>query len=70
MKKRLAYILTIFFLAFSFSLVTTSCGSNKTGCPINEEAHVKPDRKGRLPKKEGQQHLFSKKARKRMKKKS
>jgi len=70
MNKRLLFFFSIFFFAASLSLTTTSCGSNKTGCPINEEAHVQPNRKGKLPTKGGEQHLFSKKARKRMKKKN
>lgn len=45
------------------TLSTSSC-SRKTGCPINEEAHVKPNKKGELPMGGGRTNLFPKKMRK------
>jgi hypothetical protein len=36
-----------------------SC-AKKTGCPINEKAHVKPNGKGEYGKKRGKSNLFPK----------
>jgi hypothetical protein len=52
------------FLAFAV-VGLTSCGSNKTGCPVNENAHVKTNSKGELPTKRGKSNLFPKNMRKR-----
>jgi len=35
-----------------FMISNSSC-NRKTGCPVNENAHVKPNRKGELPTKGG-----------------
>ena len=43
-------------------MVTTSC-SKKTGCPINENAGVKANKKGALPSRRGKSNLFPKKMR-------
>jgi hypothetical protein len=58
MKKRNFSLLFVFALA-AFLISAPAC-SPKYGCPINEEAHVKPDRKGKLPTKGGRSNLFPK----------
>lgn len=60
--KKSWFILALFasFLAFQ------SCGSNKEGCPINDDAHVKMNSRGELPTKGGKSSLFSKKMKKKM----
>lgn len=50
-------ILALTFLVFSLG-ISTSC-SPKTGCPINDEATAKVNRKGELSKKRGKSELFS-----------
>lgn len=45
--------------------ISSSC-SRKTGCPAYEEAHVKPNKKGKLPTKGGSSNLFPKKMRKKV----
>jgi hypothetical protein len=58
-----------FLIISSLGLVVSTQSSCKTkeGCPINEEAHVKPDRKGNLPSGGGRSQLFPKNMRKKMK---
>ena len=52
---------------FCFTTISTSCGSNKTGCPVNERAkNGSVNRKGQLTSKKGKSNLFPKKVRKRM----
>lgn len=51
---------------FCVSGTMTSCGSNKTGCPINEQQKGKVNRKGQLSNKKGKSNLFPKKMRKKM----
>ena len=51
---------------FCFTAVGTSCGSNKTGCPVNERAAGKTNKKGELSNKKGKSNLFPKKVRKKM----
>jgi hypothetical protein len=38
---------------------TTAC-SRKSGCPVNDEAHVKPGKKGKYSNKRGKSNLFPK----------
>ncbi len=48
---------------FSLVLLTagaTACSSNKSGCPINEEASSGVDKKGNLITKRGKSNLFGK----------
>lgn len=58
MKKVLNY----FMLALALTLVSTALPScaTKSGCPMNENVHSKPDRKGKLSKKGGNSNLFPK----------
>jgi hypothetical protein len=65
-KKR-AFLVAIFFPLFLFGGMLTSCSGPKTGCPINEKAKVKTNRKGELSRKKGKSSLFPKKVRKKMK---
>ncbi len=63
MKKKL--LLLCLFTSFLFcGTMLTSCGSKKSGCPVNENAHVKPNKKGMLPSKRGKSNLFPKNMRK------
>lgn len=63
---KLKYLYFLPFLAI-FTFSTLSCGSNKEGCPVNDDAHVKTNRSGELPTGGGNSNLFSKKMRKKMK---
>ena len=51
---------------FCLTTLSTSCGSNKTGCPINESVTGKTNRKGELSNKRGKSNLFPKKVRKKL----
>lgn len=62
MYKKYTGLLFIAFLAFFF--VSNSSCNRKTGCPVNERAHVKPNKKGQLPTKRGKSNLFPKDMRK------
>jgi len=57
--KKMIYLLSA--AAFIACLSLVSCGSNKTGCKVNDNAHVKMDRNGELPTKRGKSRLFPKK---------
>ena len=57
MKKR--YLLLSLCFLIGFGLSQTAC-SQKTGCPVNENAQIKPNRKGQLPTKRGKSSLFPK----------
>ena len=52
---------------FCFSNAMTSCGGPKSGCPVNERAKSKVNKKGELSGKKGKSNLFPKKVRKKMK---
>ena len=58
MKKSPA-ILTLLFAASVFMVSTTSCNRG-TGCPMNENAHVQPNKKGEYPKTKTRSGLFPK----------
>lgn len=60
--KRILLLLSFFLVLSLISTSTSSC-SRKTGCPVNENVHVKPNRKGKLPTKGGKSRLFPKKMR-------
>lgn len=57
MKKANKYAILGLIALFFFA---TSACNRKTGCPINENAHVKTDRKGNLSTKRGKTSLFPK----------
>ncbi|TXB61609.1 hypothetical protein [Phaeodactylibacter luteus] len=44
----------------SFIALPVSSCNRKVGCPANESAHVKPNRRGELPTKGGSSQLFPK----------
>lgn len=58
-----------FLMCLSLGLMSMwlwpSCAP-KTGCPINEEAHVQPNKKGEYPRTRTRSSLFPKDMRKRM----
>lgn len=58
MKKAKLIFLTASILVVS--LFISACNSNKTGCPINEDTHVKTDKKGNMNSKGGKSNLFPK----------
>ena len=53
-------------LLAAVALNMTACGAQKEGCPINDRAAVKTNRKGEMSTKRGKSNLFPKKMRKRM----
>lgn len=67
LQKKLSVVLILASL-FCFSGMVTSCGGPKSGCPVNERAKVKTNKKGELSSKGGKSNLFPKKMRKKKKK--
>lgn len=61
MKKKIVLFCIVLFL--SGTVTTTYSCSKKTGCPINENARAKPNKKGEFGKKRGKSNLFPKKMR-------
>ncbi|MEO1627694.1 MAG: hypothetical protein AAFV25_21270 [Bacteroidota bacterium] len=61
------FLSLLFFCAlFSLIATTSSSCSRKTGCPVNENAHVKPGKNGQFSsKKRGKSNLFPKNMRRR-----
>ena len=49
-----------FVLIASMTLSTTTACNRKSGCPVNEDAHVKPGRDGTYKKSKGKSNLFPK----------
>lgn len=60
-------ILLMVMTLFCFGNVLTSCGGPKSGCPVNERAKTRINKKGELSGKKGKSNLFPKKVRKKMK---
>ncbi|MEK7253686.1 MAG: hypothetical protein AAB316_03010 [Bacteroidota bacterium] len=58
MKKFLAFL--FFAFCFSFAALTTSSCNRGTGCPMNENVHVQPNKKGNYPKTRTRSGLFPK----------
>ncbi len=58
MKKFFA-LLALLFFACMLALSTSSCNRG-TGCPMNEDAHVQPNKKGKYPKTRTRSGLFPK----------
>ena len=56
--KKLPMLLTFLFAATL--LVSTSSCNRGTGCPINENAHVQPNKKGKYKKTKTRSGLFPK----------
>jgi len=65
LKNKTTVLLLIFTLLLVGGIVT-SCSGPKTGCPINERAKNKVNKKGELSQKKGKSNLFPKKVRKKM----
>ena len=65
LQQKSSLFLMIFGL-FLFSQSMTSCGTPKTGCPVNEQAKTKVNKKGELSGKKGKSNLFPKKVRKKL----
>ena len=61
MKKLLLILSCVCF--FSVLTISTSSCNRGVGCPAYEDAHVKPDKKGKLPTKRGNSALFPKQMR-------
>ncbi|MCP3931581.1 MAG: hypothetical protein GY705_21050 [Bacteroidetes bacterium] len=61
--KKLILLLGLSLLIVLGGTTFSSC-SRKTGCPMNEKLHTKPDRKGGYAKKRGKSNLFPKDMRK------
>ena len=57
--KKVLLLLSCCFLLSMLTVSTSSCNRG-VGCPAYEDAHVKPDRKGKLPTKRGNSSLFPK----------
>lgn len=62
--KKLTVSLVLLFFA-SFLAVSTSSCNRGTSCPMNENAHVQPNKKGNYPKSKTRSGLFPKGANKR-----
>lgn len=58
-------VFTLLSILISF-LVFPACSSSKTGCPINEQAHVKADKRGKLPSSRGKSSVFPKDVKKKL----
>ncbi len=57
--KKLSAILIFVGAICLISLTTSSCNRG-TGCPMNENAHVQPNKKGKYPKAKTRSGLFPK----------
>jgi len=65
MKKLLAILILVFSLA-AIATTSTSCHRG-SGCPINDNAHIQPNKKGKYPKTHTRSGLFPKDMKKRSK---
>lgn len=67
MNSRKSYLSYFILTAITgLVLVMSSCSSSKTGCPINEQAHVKADKRGNLPRSRGKSSVFPKDVKKKV----
>ncbi len=57
--KKSPFLIVFGLAAFTFLLSTTGCNRG-TGCPMNESAHVQPDKKGNYKKSKAKSGLFPK----------
>ena len=64
--KKFIPLVALLFLAFATVLSSSSCHRGY-GCPINEESHIQPDKKGRYPKSKTRSGLFPKDMKKKVK---
>ena len=65
---RRSYITLILCAFLGLFLLSNASCSKKTGCPVNERAHVKPNKKGELPTKRGKSSVIPGDFKKRKKK--
>ena len=65
LQKKSTILLMVMGL-FCFGNTLTSCSGPKSGCPINEKAKARVNKKGELSGKKGKSNLFPKKVRKKM----
>lgn len=65
MKKLMGLVLG-FAILWVLALSTASCNRGY-GCPINENAHIQPNKKGKYPKTRTRSGLFPKDMKKRVK---
>ncbi|GAB4262236.1 MAG: hypothetical protein Kow0027_29720 [Saprospiraceae bacterium] len=64
--KKLFPFLALLLIAAATTISTSSCNRGY-GCPINEESHIQPDKKGRYPKSKTRSGLFPKDMKKKVK---
>lgn len=64
--KKLTLLVFAFALLLGLALSTTSCNRGY-GCPINENAHIQPNKKGKYPKTRTRSGLFPKDMKKKLK---
>jgi len=64
--KKLPVVLIICFLLATIAATSSSCHRGY-GCPINEDAHIQPNKKGKYPKSRTRSGLFPKDMKKRSK---
>lgn len=64
--KKLIQLSALCFVAMIVVLSSSSC-SRGYGCPVNEESHIQPDKKGRYPKSKTRSGLFPKNMKKKVK---
>ncbi|MBL7832223.1 MAG: hypothetical protein JNK41_14445 [Saprospiraceae bacterium] len=61
LSKSFAVLLFSFFI-----MMTIACSSSKSGCPVNDQAQVKTNKKGELPSSRGKSSLFPKDVKKKV----
>jgi hypothetical protein len=49
-----------------FILVQMACSSSKSGCPVNDNAQVRTNKKGELPSSRGKSSVFPKDVKKKV----
>lgn len=57
--KKSSFLFAFGLAAFTLLLSTTACNRG-SGCPMNESAHVQPDKKGNYKKSKSKSGLFPK----------
>ncbi len=63
--KKFIPLFGILLMTLTLAISSSSC-SRGYGCPINEESHIQPDKKGRYPKSKTRSGLFPKDMKKKM----
>lgn len=65
-KKNFAFTVFISLIVPIIFAGISACSSSKTGCPANEKAHVKADKRGNLPTSRGKSSVFPKDVKKKL----